>query len=370
MITRYHTKELPQCPSTKKRLGLGSISSYELVGKLSPSGKLSVGRVPIKKILRSDEEYERTRGKYHFYQRRHWHYQQGLVVENAIRTIEPPGLGLSSVSNCHKDNRVSRHGLKGISGNGRKIVRESCYVLEQKYRKRLGFYTLTCPYTDLESIYSYNKNIAYIQRSFFQELKRAYERKGCTWSYVSVLEIQAKRYARTGVPVLHIHYISPCYVPGTYSWILKADEIRNIWGNVLSNIIFPVSSTQASIDAVVIAKSATGYISKYMSKGSSEVAFLAEICPGQLPSQWWSTSRNVRACVRANTCVLPLAVCQSFIGGRYGDCVHPDDVLYLRNIYVQWNAEMICVGLTADIADRSAVSLRPFLEWQKMYGYL
>lgn len=369
-MPRYHEKSLPVWQPTTEKFAQNNTSSYELVGKMSPSGKMTVGRVPLKKVINADVEYERTRAKYEFYEKRSWHYEQGLVKEPAIRTIESQELGLSSVSNYHKGNQLQRHGLKGISQSGRKVVREACYMLEQRYKGRLGFYTLTCPYTDSESIYSYNKNISYIQRSFFQELKRHYERHGVIWSYVSVLEVQAKRFKETGIPVLHIHYVAPCYMPGGRSWIITSDEIRVLWGRVLSNTLACSPETGASVDSQVIQKSATGYISKYLSKGGGELTFLAEICPSQIPSQWWSTSRNVRTCVRANTCPLPLAVCQSFISAQYGDCIHPEDLLYLKYIYVQWNAEMICVGLSADIAERSAEALRPFSEWQKMYGYL
>lgn len=366
----YHYKQARTSEKVRQLVDSNTTSSYQLVGRITPSGRLTVGRVPIKKVIQDDIQYERTRVKTEFYKRLHWHYREGLITETLERTIEPEQLGLSSVSNCHKDNQPRRHGLKGISPNGRKVVREACYLLERRYKKRLGFYTLTCPYTDLQSVYSYNKDIAYIQRSFFQELKREYERKGCQWSYCSVLEIQPKRFERDGVPVLHIHYVAPCYLPNSYTWILTASEIRVLWGRVLRNCLGQEPNTGASIDAAVIRSTAVGYISKYFSKSNENLGYIAEICPDQLPSQWWSTSRNVRACIEANICTLPLAVCHSFIGGYYGDCVHPDDVLYLRNIYVFWNTEVICVGLSADIAQRSADSLRPFSEWQKMYGYL
>jgi hypothetical protein len=307
-----------------------------------------VGRVPPKRIAAADARYEAERPEHVCYKKQHWHHEDGLITEYVVKLEEPSELGLASVSNCH-NSEVRRYGLKGISARGRTSVREGAYLLERKYGRRLGFYTLTCPYTDEISIYSYNQNINYIQRAFFQELKREYERQGCSWAYTSVIEIQAERFSDTGVPVLHIHYIAPCYIPSTYSWVVTADTLRSLWGRVLFNVLGGRVDVNASVDASVVRTSAVGYISKYMSKGSKETHFLAEVCPDQLPSQWWSMSQNVRKAIKSATIRLPQEICESIL---YNPCTDPSSPLYLRYykfVYIHIRGEEKLVGLSGNM---------------------
>lgn len=323
-------------------------SSVSYSGRLFPSGKVTVGRVPPKRIAVDDARYEVERPKYEYYKKQHWHHQNGIVTEYVDTLVDGSELGLASVSNCHK-TEARRYGLKGISRGGRTSVREGAYLLERRYGRRLGFYTLTCPYTDEISIYSYNQSINYIQRAYFQELKREYERQGVTWSYISVLEIQTRRFDSTGVPVLHIHYLAPCYLPGTSSWICEADTLRNIWSRVLRNSVGAENNPSASVDAQVVHSSAVGYISKYMSKGGESTSFLAETCPDQLPSQWWSMSQNVRKAIRTATVQLPQEICESIL---YNPCTDKDSALYLRYyrfIYIPIRGEEKLVGLSGNM---------------------
>jgi len=335
----------------------GSPDTVSYSGRLFPSGKVSVGLVPAKKVARNDARYEAARPEHVSYRKEHWHYEDGLQTE-IVDTLEyPPELGLASVSNHHKEKQ-RKYGLKGISSGGRTSVREGAYLLEQKYGHRLGFYTLTCPYTDLNSIYSYNQNIGYIQRTYFQELRREYERQGVTWSYVSVIEIQAERFSDTGVPVLHLHYLAPCYVPNSTLWVCTADMLRDLWSRVLRNAVGGENCTSAAVDAQVVHSSAVGYISKYMSKGSKETSFLAEVCPDQLPSQWWSVSSNVRKAIKASTIRLPQEVCADILHRPCSDPSHPLYLRYCRLIYVPINGEDKLVGLSGNMIP--SVSYRVF----------
>lgn len=324
-----------------------------LSGKLTASGRVSVGRVPRRGILRADSLYEEKRGKYDFYRKESWHYETGVVREYYTVMKKPPSLGLSSVQNYHK-SPVRKYGLKGISPGGRSSVREGAYLLERRYGRRLGFYTLTCPYTDLNSIYSYNKNINYIQRTYFQELKREYERQGVTWSYVAVLEIQTERFDSTGIPVLHIHYVAPCYFPNSYTWVCTADALRNLWSRVLRNSVGGENCTSASVDAQIVRSSAVGYLSKYMSKGASSVSFLAEVCPDQLPSQWWSVSNKLRKAIKSSVVSLPTEVCASIFYEPSTDPSHPLYMKYYRYIHIHIRGEERLVGISGNMVAQLA----------------
>lgn len=349
MSKRYHYRQNKPTEEVRNFLDQPCITSSIFSGKLYPSGRVTVGKKPPQKLLTKDKEYESNRSHYTFGERRHWHYQEGLVIDSVVHETRAETLGLASVPNCHNLSKRGRYGLKGISGNGRKLVREGAALLERRYGRRLGFYTLTCPYTDVESIYLYNQNIAYIQRSFFQELKREYQRHKVPFSYVSVLEIQPERYSETGIPVLHIHYISPCYRPGTWDWVLTADAIRSLWSRVLRNTIGHEVSVGASIDASVVRSSAVGYISKYMSKGSQEVEWLACTCPNQLPSQWWSMTSNLRKAIKAYTIHLPEHECAFFMFLAV-ECPEDREYLrYCRPINICVHGQAVTLGMSGNL---------------------
>lgn len=331
-------------------------------GVLLPSGKVRVGVVPPRSVSPVDKEYERTCSDYEW-DVTEWKDENKRTHRARVLRDRPAfSLGLAAVPNCHKQE-TSRYGLKGIPARGRECVKEGAYLLESKYGRRLGFYTLTCPYTNSEDIYLYNKNIAYIQRSYFQEIKREYARKGVRWNYVSVLEIQPKRYADTGVPVLHIHYIAPCYVPGTWKWVLTANTLRSIWQRVLANTLGFSANTNPSIDSSVIKSSAIGYIAKYMSKGGAEVEFLAQNCPDQLPSQWWSMSKDVRQAIKNNTVQLPQPIAQYLffkVETDPGELLH---LLYRAEVHIPWNGIELHVGFSAQMNPKGNMCLRDGCYW-------
>lgn len=331
-------------------------------GVLLPSGKVRCGVVPPKVVPSGDREYERNCSGYEYdfadwkdeCKRRH------LVGMLREKTASP--LGLAAVPNCHKPE-PKRYGLKGISARGRESVKEGAWLLEKRYGRRLGFYTLTCPYTEPEDIYLYNQHINYIQKAYFQELKREYKRKGVTWSYVSCIEIQPKRFAATGIPVLHIHYIAPCFIQGTREWVCTADALRRIWGRVLANTLGYAASTKAAIDAATIKSSAIGYIAKYLSKGGEEVDFLAVNCPDQLPSQWWSMSSNVRQAIKNNTVVLPAPIAHYLFFKPETD---PDELLHLlyrTEVHIPWNGIDLHVGFSAQMNPKGDLCLRDGCYW-------
>ena len=355
---KYSSRPLPKSKSVEALINSQSPNSVGYRGRLHPDGRVTIGRVAPKKISKADAEYESNRVLLSYGVRSHWHYEQGLVKEYYSVEERPQSLGLSSVHNYHSSS-PRKNGLKGITPKGRNTVRSAAYLLQRRYGRRLGFYTLTCPYTDAESIYLFNQNIAYIQRLYFQELKRAYKRNGCTFSYVSVCEFQPQRFASTGVPVIHIHYCSPCYVPGTWEWILTADEMRDLWGRAVFNAVGVRCQTAASIDAAVVKSSAAGYLSKYMSKGGEEYQFLAQCAPDQFPSQWWSCSRNLKQAIKSTTVELPGAVCSYLI---YNNTDNPNCVVHMvskRLVYTFYGGRELCVGLSGRMCPEIADSLRP-----------
>jgi len=311
-LTRYSYKRQPQSKVCSELYAQSKPDTDRLSGFLFADGRVSIGRIPRYKLSQSDSEYERNAGKHEVLTRTHWDYREGLVEEKIHLSHIPSSssLGLSSVPNYQENSVRKRYGLKGITLNGARRVKLGAYLLQRRYGKRLGFYTLTCPYTIATDIFEYNKSIAEISRRYFQALKKVYEDASVVWSCTYVYEYQEERYERDGIPVLHLHYVAPCYYPGTKEFVLSADLLRYLWAWACKQVIGKECDPSASVDAQVVKKSAAGYLAKYLSKGGGTYKYLAETCPSQMPGQWWGMTANVRKAIRITTTPLSLPVSQ------------------------------------------------------------
>lgn len=346
MVTRFWYKSPKICENLRAKFESRYISERVVVGYMSPSGKLSIGVLPPNKELKAEQEYEAERPKVVYFTKNRWDAIEGVVSEPGQYELASSPVGLSSAQNHHKPI-PRRNGLRGITGNGKSKVYEGAKLLQGRYSGRLGFYTLTCPYVDPCRVYEFNRNIGEISRRWFQELRRMYDRKNSKFSYVSVLEIQSDRYEKSGLPVLHIHYVAPCFLPGSREWVLTATELRYLWMRLCAQVVGGEVDTSASLDAQIVKRSASGYLAKYMAKGYACVGWIAQICPSQLPGQWWSMSANVRAAIKKLTIQIPQALAEwYFADNNFAE----DDDYHIANIHeiVLANADMSRrIGLSA-----------------------
>lgn len=369
MTPIYHFRDTESNTNVRRRLSQESLDSRLFRGRLFPSGRITVGYVPKKKISKIDDEYERTRQQVTYFERRHWDYQEGLVTENLIREEKTSSLGLSDVPNYHKP-APRKHGLNGIPNSGRYRVLEGATLLQQRYGRRLGFYTLTCPYTDEEDIYEFNKCFPEIMRRLFQEIRRVYDRNNTPYSYVAAFEIQEERFNETGIPVLHVHWLSPCYRPNTWEFVISSDEIRSIYRRILCAVVSEVSSVDSALDSQVIKKTASGYIAKYLSKGGRILSAIADVCPGQLPSRWWSCSRNVLHALKKMTLELPQDLCEALMFDVRLIASPLPFLYYVRRIHISVPWGMEVVGIAATATSQFMESLRPMLWEDLLYEIL
>lgn len=346
MLTRFWYKSPKICEDLRSKLLGRDLRDRVVVGYMSPSGRVSVGILPPDKVMKADEQYEAERQQTAYFTKNHWDAIEGIVSEPGSYPVGTPTLGSSSVSNHHKPER-GRYGLSGITQNGRNKVYEGAKLLQRRYPGRLGFYTLTCPYVDPSRVYEFNRNIGEITRRWFQELRRMYDRKNCKFSYVSVLEIQSDRYEKSGIPVLHIHYVAPCYLPHKWEWILSATEIRYLWMCLCNQVIGGEVDTSPSIDAQVVKRSASGYLAKYMAKGYSCVAWVSQICPSQLPGQWWSMSANVRAAIKRLTIQIPQPLAEWYFGGNNFADNDPYHLADIKDVFIEDERGSLRVGMSA-----------------------
>lgn len=357
MVTRYWFKFNSPSDTIRELMSSRYVSDHNVRGFMSPSGRISVGALPPQKVLKADSDYEAQRPQVEYFTQSHWDAYEGIVSEQKIIQSDPPPLGLSAVTNHHKP--VSRsYGLRGITQLGKSRVYEGAKILESRYGCRLGFYTLTCPYTDGSMIYEFNRNIGEIQRRWFQTLRRFYESVNCVFSYVSVVEVQPERYEKRGEWALHIHYLAPCYYPGTTQFILSSTGIRYLWMRQCADVLGVEADTSASLDSQVIRKSASGYLAKYVSKGSGDISFVAEIAPSQCPKQWWSMSANIRRVLQRCTTQIPESIAESYLYGSGVDmgCLRLN---YQKDIYITSSSNVETkVGTCGQICKEGLLLLR------------
>ena len=280
--------------------------SARFKGTIYPDGTFSVGccSCPKKRVdeTRYDVEYKEQFDSYEY---EVIEYGKRVVKTYEFIPKQPPPLGLSSLQNHHKS--TLKYGSKGITAYGRKLVSNSALLLQQQYTKnRLGFGTATLPPLTKSGLTNCLKKWGDITRQFFQEIKRVLGRSGVEFLYVSCTEIQSIRFKRTGMPYPHLHWVYVAKASRNSPWHISSSLIRTIWRRILINKLgaesFINGVTQkdfnATIDTQGVKKSASRYLSKYLSKGTETTEAMQEAGFEYFPSQWWSASMQTKKMYR------------------------------------------------------------------------
>lgn len=254
--------------------------------------------------------------------------------------------GSSIAPNSHSDR--SRRGRVGISTHGKKLVRNAALRLEREVGKnQLTFLTLTIPGIQQQGALEICRNWAEIVRVFQQKLKRMLQSHGLPGEMVGVTEVQEKRFKETNVPALHLHIL----FQGRRSyekWALTPREIREAWKDVIHPYL-PLTNGefywQAMENVQRVKHSASGYLGKYMSKGSEVVNALHEVIPDiVLPTCWYLCSNVLRRKVRAKITYFTSKTFAPFETMLTSDSIC-SDVLWLRPVDLDiGNGRVIRVG--------------------------
>lgn len=279
-------------------------------GTLYPDGSFTLGFIPRKKVSAKDAAYQRATDEWDCNYSEQYQAGKGLVRKyswvhqrDSGRFIDAPYLGKP---------RAAR-GTKGLTNYGKRYVRQSCYLLESKYGiKNLGFYTLTIPTCRVNEAWDIALMWTSIYKYFFKLLRNHLYASGIEEVYyVGVTENQSHRSKRDGCPYFHIHFVMPCYIPGTREYAVSANTLRSFWRRAITNFVPLDSRTSwgASVDSQVLRKSASGYLSKYFSKGSD----LGEIYPGILPSSWYFSTLEMKAAYKAACRRLDTNICEYIV---------------------------------------------------------
>lgn len=271
--------------------------------KLYPNGEFGIGYVPRSKKSAEDSRQERgvVHGYQTFWEGRPHFLESGEILfdtTDMVQLVEPK-LDITVESS----QAPIRYGLKGITSYGRRCVRNIGFLLQEEFgKRRLSMGTLTIPSLPPEDMLCIAQHWGDIQRKFFQECKRRYQRLKLPWHYVAVTEIQPKRWRERGEVGLHIHFLFPSfrlYKRGMFS--LPHDWTRKMWQRIIENTLRAHSTgTRDAYNIPLpmyncepVRKDAVGYLAKYLSKGSDIIDEVVERSGEEfLPKQWWSADMS------------------------------------------------------------------------------
>lgn len=201
-------------------------------------------------------------------------------------------LGLSSVPNLQnglKSPSRANRGSRGISSSARVRVRDCALILQERHGvKRLTFATLTLPPSALKP--EVLENWSDIVRKLRQWLTYRLESAGLPPSVLGVVEVQESRQKTSGLmPCLHLHLV---FVGrANYgSWVVTPSDIDKYWCSLLQVYTKSQVDVSSSCQLVGIKKDASGYLGKYMSKGTK---CLEGVDPQYIPSSWVIITRDL-----------------------------------------------------------------------------
>lgn len=280
------------------------MSITQFSGTIYPDKTFSLGIVPRKKKRASEREYDRAyRANQPLYHSKHLEdWITGVnSVEGKFCSLSEAPLFIESPKSS-RDSR-GKYGKHGITGFGKKFVRNSALLLERKYtKKRLGFVTCTLPSYPAVLQERINGIWGEILRRFYQKVKRQLEKLSEPFIYVGVTEIQEKRYRRTGIPVPHLHFVYLCRGVVDNRYWLYICQLHRAWNEAVAEGIrlcgypFPddFRTGTGSVHAKRVKRSTAAYLGKYMSKGGKVLEDMANAGWTEFPSQWWNADMSTK----------------------------------------------------------------------------
>lgn len=300
-----HPHRLKQC-AAKERIGHISQLSRSIRGTIRPCGRGTIGYVPQKKVSKLEAEYDSKSLDTIAIEYQSVCDGTGELLDEAIRVaqkseVTPLPLPCQESQPVASEPRIADN----LTARGKKYLEDGCFLLQRKYGvTNLGFYTLTLSMNTKDEIDQFNSQAATVLKRFLEKVKRRYESACQTWVYIGVWEIHPSRSKRVGYPVLHFHYVAPCYLSKTKEFILTSQQIRRLWSSTVANVCGVRLGRDCRIGSEVCHTNCGGYLAKYYCKGNSgTLGELPEYSPCPL-SSWYSLSRNLLQLIRR--CTIPV----------------------------------------------------------------
>jgi hypothetical protein len=200
----------------------------------------------------------------------------------------PSPLGLSSQRNSQEP---LRRGLKGMPASGKKRIKEMLCVLEE-FRPRLAFWHVTLPdedYFDLRDLGTWSV----FQRRLYDRLVQYLVAHDDPALVAGVCEVGEVRLERTSRPMPHLHIVTSGYGSriARKAYLLSPAVMDEFVQKAAEDAGLPPRDRQASSRLEPIRTSVSGYVDKYVTKGSGLPGkSLSDGWDALIPHQWWNRS--------------------------------------------------------------------------------
>lgn len=320
-----------------------ALPSRSISARIFPNGEFGVGFVPQRGISAKERKYDADRR----YADQNAEIIADIEIDDTLPEgykytrryvpATPPKLGIGAKSSQPRP----RYGLKGITGYGRKMLRNAGTLLDKacqgQYNRRMVMGTVTLPSYSSDTMKRIAENWGDIVRVFFQRLKRIYARYRYGFYYASCTEIQPARLETHREVGLHLHFLFISIRLGRGKWVVGDNDIRRIWRAVIENYLGKDDkSVNPNYRREMVNKSSAAYIAKYMSKGGDQIReVMEEFGEEYLPKQWWSMDAGTRKAIQALTISSQGALAEKLlVVSRWGVT---DYVRYIRCITLQVN---------------------------------
>lgn len=304
------------------RTSLSTRYDYVPVGTVWPSGDFSVGsrrvdwygphdrdRRTIQEAYDQSQDGQWTAGaqiQRQIYGRRPGGWLEALEAEGFYGgPFGPEGadvpLDLTNVPNSHTPaNRPEKYGRLGMTGYGKKMVRSACAILERRFKGRLTFATVTMPTLPPDLRRELALVWPELVRQLLQWLSRRLSRKRLPGLVCSVSEVQPKRIQAGNGGYLHLHLVWPNIRNQGGFYTVHPLEVRSWCESFLARRGLLTEGAWVNCDTQDVKKSASAYLSKYMSKGGEVLEeFARENGWDAVPGQWWNLTKPARDAVKA-----------------------------------------------------------------------
>lgn len=298
----------------RERLGSYKQSSQTIVpsGRLWPNGEFSVGYARVGEETDRSGEWRWTgEGRFMTAEEVDAKLQACLELVDAMEgfysmhaDLAASGLTLSNVWNSHRPPSARKNGLKGLTGNGAKMLRSACYLLEERLGKEdCVMITLTVPTLGHDARKRLAESWGKVTNRLVQYLSRELLSAGRQPVIAGCVEIQTARLARYRQGYLHLHLVCPAHANTGGRWAISAEKLRTWWQECLERTVGQAMPHLPRVETAIVEKSVEGYLGKYLSKGTGDdlAAFIGDLGETAVPGQWWFMSAAMRGAVKSET---------------------------------------------------------------------
>ncbi len=198
----------------------------------------------------------------------------------------------------------SRKRLERMTKHMARNIRNAGYLLQAKYGKdNISFATFTLPSLSECDLATCCERWDDIVDNFLHSIRKRVKKHGVEFEYVYCTEIQPKRLEKRHEYAPHLHIALRGRSGKKKPWYVSSKQFRSAWGNSIANILGHNDFDRRALENVQRVKhSVSGYLSKYLSKGSnSNTTPSACEVHSRLRTQWGGMARTLCRQIREST---------------------------------------------------------------------